>query len=199
MYLHDDRRLVYLANPRTASMATADALMTVGFRHVSPYPHSPRNTHHARLYSVQCPIEDDDVADWTVITTVRNHWDCAVSWMPRPPEGGRKWRVEEFQTRLTNRYIPGDQMFMHADQADVIWRFETLQDDMTRTLRDHDLPMPDLTWNNWSEWRGAPFQSYYSGRTRQYLADRFAGEIARFGYGFDDPDPAYPRPIEAVA
>jgi hypothetical protein len=75
MYVHEDRKLVYLAHPRTASNATVAFLKTCGFVKAL---HPAVADHHAQLGP---PVTLKNRHEWTVATTVRNPLDTVVSWL----------------------------------------------------------------------------------------------------------------------
>ncbi len=192
MYYHRKARVVYLANPRTASQATAAALLTVGFKKAVP------GDHHSRLFEVG-PVTPANRDDWWVFTTCRNHFDAAVSWVfakhqGEPPE----WNVDAFRNAFDGNPWVGLDTLWHrhpftSTVIDEFFRFESLEADLARMLPPRGIAVPELPRINASPGRnGAPYQRFYSPETRAYVAERFETEIAAFGYRFlalgDAPD-----------
>ncbi len=195
MYYHRKARVVYLANPRTASQATAAAFLTVGFEKAKP------GDHHSRLFEVG-PVTPANRDDW-VFTTCRNHFDAAVSWVfakhqGEPPE----WNVDAFRNALEGNPWVGPDTLWHrhpfnSEVVDEFFRFESLEDDLARMLPPRGVAVPELRRINLSPDRnGAPYQFFYSPESRAYVAERFKTEIAAFGYRFIDLGPyANVRPV----
>src|SRR3990167_5337788 len=135
MYVNWDKHLLYLASPRSASVATCDALKTVGF--------SSFRGHHDGLDKAGVLFSKDTRSRWTTIATVRNHWDTVVSWMYWGQRGA-PFSIRDFEKGLANahKWILYDRLFLHADGVDVLWHFESLPADMTVTLSTVGLEMP---------------------------------------------------------
>lgn len=190
MYIHHDAQLIYLAHPRTASVCTATALKKVGFKKMEP-----PSDHHSQLWDRGTPVTRETRDGWTVFTTVRNHWDAAVSWAfkryyrhgmnPDPP-----WGPEAFDYALdwhANRWVKEDTLWhLHAPDADLIMRYENLDDDLASVLGDAGGDVPELVPHNVSREReGAHYAECMTDEGREYIGDRFAAEIERYGYEWD--------------
>lgn len=176
--------MIYLAHPRTASVATSVSLHHVGFKKLEP-----PSDHHSRLWDEGTPVTPGNRSEWTVMTTVRNHWDAAVSWAfkrfkTRDPE---TWDLAAYQCAFeANRWVQPDRMWwLHADDADVILRYESLEEDLRRVLTSRGLSVPTLIRHNVSQnRRGRGYREFFNDESRDYIGDRFSGEIERFGYAF---------------
>jgi hypothetical protein len=197
MYVHESARLVFLAHPRTASVSTAEALKKVGFEmwggahHMRLWEHSPLRP--SEKYPDPRPngkplMTRETRHEWTVFTTVRNHYDTAVSWVFRRfKDRTLDWSVDGFRTALDYNYWvdPHAMWAMHGSDADEILRFETLEGDLRRILSSHGLALSLLPRVNVSKRRfGKGYQELYTASTRAYIAERFAEEIERFDYVF---------------
>jgi len=176
MYLNYGERLVYLASPRTASTATSEALKKqAGF--------APYRDHHGGF-------RENDVlrrSDWKAFTVVRNPWDTVVSWAfwnSKPVETLTPDFIEE-TLMVAHKWISYYKLFLLADQADVICRFENLESDLSAVVGK---PLT-LHPKNVSEWREKrPYQEFYTPEGREYVAERFNSEITKWGYTFDEKD-----------
>lgn len=190
MYYHERARLVYLAHPRTASTATAEALKRVGF--TRPVP----GGHHAELYYPQSPVTEETRSEWTVMTTVRNHWDAAVSWAAQRNASAQcdvlPWPRSLFVEALDpqhNSWVRKRQLYWkHLRHADIVLRYETLAEDLKHVLSIAGLYMPFLARDNISRSRhwGAHYSLYFDNETRDLIGLRFRDEIRRLNYEFDD-------------
>lgn len=203
VYYHPEKRLIYLAHPRTASVATANTLKRVGFEKWG-------GDHHLRLWEHSAPraahlpdprpngselVTKDNRRDWTVFTVVRNQWDTAASWVFRR---FKTWTHPEFnlknlRTALEYNYwvdvdLPiGECRFwgLHSDDADEILRYESLDTDINQLLVRFGLPTISIVRFNVSKHRrGRSYRELHSEETRRYVAEQFSEEIERFGYGF---------------
>lgn len=185
MYIHKARRLIYLAHPRTASVATAAALAHLGFVKLEP-----PSDHHSRLWDEGSPVSRDNRSTWRVLTTVRNHWDAVVSWTFRRfktrKAGDILWDVKLLETALDNRWISGERLWwLHSDDADTVLRYEALEEQLRQVLAEYDLRLPSIPWLNGSRNRpDREYRQFYNPQTQDYVARRFAGEIERFAYAF---------------
>lgn len=172
---------MYLAHPRTASQATAVALMSIGFKKVS---------HHLRLWEVGADIVTRENRDeWLVFTTVRNHFDALVSWVCKRYKRRTytPWDLQAFETALAgNMWVEKNRMWhLHSDDANVVMRYESLESDLAAVLSLKGLDIPRLSKKNVSaERHGRPYQEFYVEATRRYVEERFRHEIERFRYQF---------------
>lgn len=186
MYVHAEKKLIYLAHPRTASSSTADALMKIGFGMCGQKGHHMTLQPKVLVGRYGVPREE-----WTAFTTVRNHWDIAVSfaWTRNDVQKTLPFTVEHFKEALGHAwYRTEHEMFaLHVEDADIILRFEGIQDNLNTFLTRRGLgpvALPHIH-EEWSEKRGGPgYRRFYTDETRAYIADKFYDEIAKFGYTF---------------
>lgn len=129
MYAHPCG-LVYLANPRTASRATADLLLRVGF--------IMEGSHHSRYEDyVSGPRRPEKL--W-IVTTVRDEDEMRASWarhLGTTPEA-----VEAMMP--ANRHIIANWTtgwFPHLAQADQVLNYRRLQEELHAVLDAHGLPL----------------------------------------------------------
>ena len=165
MYAHDESKLIFLANPRTASTAVAGALMGIGFEKIGK--------HH----------EDYKMGEaWTTFAAVRNHWDAALSWVLAH---NFPMSVESLERALDNEYITTHEMWVYH-KLDITMRYEQLGLWLNFILSCSGLPLIKLNKQNVSANRnGKHYREFYTPETRQYIYDRFEDEIVRMGYKYE--------------
>lgn len=181
MYVHRERKLIYLAHPRTGSQATAAALERIGFE-------SQGNHHSSR------PLP----GVWHTITTVRNPWDWAASWRfrwLRRARSERTWEEEQLEAWQTEPWGPGRWekainlgyrdpswasgiLFPYVGPSDQVWRYETLEEG----VRELGAELERVGDN---EWRPGPeYQHLFTETARDWIARLWAPEIEALGYEF---------------
>ena len=170
MYVHKEAKLIFLANPRTASTSVAKALMEIGFE--------KEGAHHSG---------QTDLRPWPTFAVVRNHWDAAVSWVFGLHKGEYKDLVVSVPTiefALDNNGLVFDgRMFPHRADGEI--HYENLQNELNRVLFYWDLPEVDLPWLNVSTRRnGRHYREFHTDETRDYVHSRFKDEIESLGYEF---------------
>ena len=175
MYINWEKRLIYLASPRTASVATSDALLQTGFVRFKG--------HHGGMERAGSL----DRTSFTTFTTVRNHWDTVISWMFWNHHGP-SFSIRSIEKALAEAesWITYHRLFsLHLDHADIVWRYETLRQDMDTTLAKYNLVAPPLARKNVSGGRSSQdYHDYYTPETQEYVHTRFKDEIERLGYTF---------------
>ncbi len=179
MYVDHERRMIYLAHPRTASTATAALLQTKGFE--------PSHGHHSRMWTPGCPITRGEWADYTVFTTIRNHWDTVVSWLHSTLGTHLKEMpligVDDLET-LNPQYVHAHELWwMHTADADVVLRYETLNEDLSRVLgMKVEVPFKNVS----SRRNDKHYSHFYTHYARKFVGVKFAKEIAECRYEFEE-------------
>lgn len=174
MYWHPEDRLLYLASPRTASRATAEALLELGF--------DTDGVHHSSLSDHRPPGFGDG---WRIFTAVRNHFDALLSWAAHEPRTrSMPWGVEalgELVRRMgwSRDDAGGYELFPHRHRCDHLIRYETLEEDLFDVL---DVPV-DLSRRGVSD-RGRELGELYDTDTIGRVWQLFGREIYELGYGF---------------
>jgi len=174
MYIHRKNQKAFLANPKTASQATATALLGMGFRKFH------KHSHHTTT-----PIGlGPDLREYSVAMTVRHPCDAAVSWLYHKNQNLDQPKVtKSFIERLLEdkHYFPHKDLFwgMHVDGANYVLRYEHLEEDLRGWLgEDIALPIIGITAakanRDWRDMITAP--------ARKVLRDRFSEEAAHYGY-----------------
>lgn len=166
----DNFYLAYLAAPRTASKATARALMGIGFERVGE--------HHN--------IDAFDPVAMSAITTVRNHYDTIASF----------WELDSTHIRF-DRWLPtflegspyitrtdgGPRLFGYAALAGVrILRYENLLEDLNDFLVEYGVEK--VTLSQVGKKKPKPYQLYYNSRTSVMVSQYFSTELKEFDYKY---------------
>ena len=169
--------IVFLAHPRTASVAIKRTLRTLGTCHQI-------NGHHG--------MDVDKIpSNAMVVAVVRNPWDLFVSWWfkrraDRSPFYGLP--LEEFMPLLmehNGQYFKDGKLFYMAKFANKILSFEHLQAHFDLMLVEVGYSPKDLVIANQSAARPKrTYQEHYTKDAKQWVAEHFAEEIKRYGYQF---------------
>lgn len=181
MYLleGDDVRsdLVFLAHPRTASVAIKWTLSDLGtLRQISG--------HHG--------MDETQISSGALVfATVRNPWDLFVSWWfkrraERSPFYG--FPLEEFMPLLyknNGQYFKGGKLFYMTEYTNTILSYEHLQAHFDLMLVGIGYSPKDLVIANKSDNRPSrSYREYYTSASKRWVAETFAEEIEKYGYQF---------------
>lgn len=147
MYVHRDTGLVFLANPRTGSRATARALLGIGFQLVGDH-HSNTGADRERAFAMVIeglfPVPDGREHERILkpFSTVRDLRTVLESW-------GRHLKRPELSHGDVLDRMPGNlpmvagweswTMFPHAQASDRLLRYENLEADLNELLDEHGL------------------------------------------------------------
>lgn len=185
MYIHHEAKLIYLAHPRTASIATSTTLRKIGFKKLEP-----PSDHHSQLWDQGTPVTRENRHEWTVFTTVRNHWDAMISWaFKKYRQEPKVWDQRVFDHVFKgNRWVTDDRLWwLHLEEADVVLRYENLQEDFNSVLSKHGIDPPTLLRENVGRERnGKPYWIFYDRQTKKYIYEKFKKEIDQLGYTFEE-------------
>lgn len=169
MYVHEEKRIAFIAHPRTASTATGAALLGLGFTQwVNHHGINPKW----------------DPTDWTVFATVRNPFDLMVSWYYHK----KKYQAAPFQEWLpkflaeSNMYL--DQgLFFGVPHCTRVLSYERLQDDFNLVLVESGFPPIEIPYKNVSIARpDKPLSEYYDHKLINLMKAHFGEEIKSHGY-----------------
>lgn len=178
MYIIPDWKFCFLASPRTGSKAIAKVLtekygaILVGSHHTTPDEHSE--------YKLN--------SEWTICSTIRNHWDALISWWFKIERRGRMTPLAEFLPRFCEsnpNFVSNRQLWWkNIPFTNHPLRYEHLNADLDQALVAVGLPPVDLSVITDSKRNGAPYQVFYKGATSEWVAKYFQEEIDRYGYKF---------------
>jgi len=168
MYVHEEKGLCFIAHPRTASTATGQVLLSLGFNQVI--------NHHGFKPGL-IPKH------WDVFSTVRDPFDVLVSWYwkSRREQDFKDW-LPVF-IRDSNEYLDRG-LFFGAPYCQYRMHYETLQEDFNWVLVTHGFPPTEIPRRNVSERRdGRSLADYYDSKLTNLIQDHFGKEIRQNGYG----------------
>ena len=179
MYVIRDKKFVFLAAPRTGSKAVAKALLEQrGAILIGSHPTTPEDHPEYEIGK-----------DWTVCSTIRNHWDAMISWY---------FKIERLENAMTPliKFLPhfcaNNPSFVRdrklwwktTTQSNTVLRHEWLQADLDVALVKAGMAPAELTPVFDSKRIGTPYQVCYKRPERLWVQDYFADEIERYGYKF---------------
>ena len=162
MYILPAKKIAFIAHPRTASTATRDALLALGFEQLG--------THH-EVKPNWCP------KGWVIGTTIRNPLDVLVSWYFKtakelPFAEWLPWFLDH-----PNHYL-AQGMFFGLLYATHVLRFEHLPKDFAAFLRANKLPDIEIPRRNVSPCRqGRSCHAMYDDGLYRLVESRFKKEI----------------------
>ena len=167
MYMHHEKKIGFIAHPRTASSATAHTLMKMGFE-IDNYGH------HGMVY-----VPD---VDWKVFSTVRNPFDVLVSWYYS------KEREHNFNDWLPIflrdcHHFRGVRMFFGRFICTHVLHYETLQDDFDGLCNDFDFHPRTIEKRNVSPHRTHEgYMTHYNFSRARQVIQRFRDDFTENGY-----------------
>jgi len=166
MYVHHEKKIGFIAHPRTASSATAHTLMKMGFEIV--------NSHHG-MWDV---LNDE----WKFFCTVRNPFDVLVSWFysQRREKPFDLW-LPEFLSGC--QFLQGPRMFFGRPNCTHVLHFETLQDDFDGLCNDMGFQPTTIEHRNVSVNRKPQgFMTYYNFDRARQVIKRFRDDFTDNNY-----------------
>ncbi len=145
---------------------------------------------HSSLQDYCAQLEVEEFSRLLKITSVRNPWDRCVSFFFSKHRGAVEWSPAAFEGFIHNTVHPhASYLALEAqacnpfDHVDVVLRFERLSQDFASLCNSLGIYAAELPRLNASS-RG-DYRSYFTTqRAIDLVADKFALEIARFGYDF---------------
>lgn len=143
---------------------------------------------HSTLAEYQAALGETQFGNLYRFTCVRNPWDRMVSYYFTPTQKAEGWDRKEFRKIILRaatvadylRLGTGDDPFRNVD---YIMRFENLGDDFRRVCATLDISPTRLPRYNRSN--REHYSRYYDHELRELVGTRFAAEIERFGYAFE--------------
>lgn len=186
MYLHPEKKLVFLAQPHTASHSIAEALLLNGFQlgksNISVVAGAQRRPFHHADLDVGGHVRPENRHEWTVFSVVRNHFDLVLSRAWKFANYAADFKGEEkwFRKALTPTWWVGqDTLFgRFRPQSDILLRFEILQEELEDITGPITLPV--IHENPHRQERS--YREFYTPETRAMVEDRFWLEMKELGY-----------------
>lgn len=168
MYIHQEKKVAFIAHPRTASSTTGYHLLQLGFEIVRDH-HYTDNKHLIGMHIVSA--------------TVRDPFDVLVSWyfnQNREQGTFKKW-LPVFLDGCA--HLQGGTMFPGLKYCSHVMRYELLQDDFDDLMAISGFPQTTLTHRNVSKGRSGDYMRYYrDDAIRQMVVDRFRQDFIDLDY-----------------
>ncbi len=144
---------------------------------------------HSTLAEYRAALGEDRFHRLYKFTCVRNPWDRMVSYYFRPTQHIGELDRKEFRKVISKALSVAD--YLRLDKGDddpfanvdYIIRFERLADDFRSVCAILGIPPVSLPQYNRSS--RVHYSKYYDDKLRELVRKRFAGEIERFDYTFE--------------
>lgn len=186
MYIHLAAKIVFLAQPRTASRAIAAALLKIGF--------VLKQTHHDSLSDmspyIKDPIEIDP--DWIIMSAVRNHFDIFISWwFKRGHCYSYPWGVMFLKLVIGDEYLDPSRevtrrmFWKYRKESTHLIRFEDVEVNLNKILALRDLGPVSLDHIGGKKGR-LHYKEYHTPETRAFIEDMFGAEMQELGYAYEE-------------
>lgn len=168
-------KVLVLAHPRTASTVLRNAILEQGAMLINP--------HHV---GIDHPEVVKHHRGEPVLTVIRNPYDMLVSWwfvrtFNRPHRPTLTEFVKTFRDQKEN-FIRGGKILYHTPAADIVLRYESLDQDLNPALVGCGVEPVVLPHSNRTGGKDKPWQSYYDQAAIKAANDRFGEEISSHGY-----------------
>ncbi len=183
MWILPEKKICFLANPKTASLATAQTLEMLGFKSFGDQHCIPAASGWRRWQEI------DDT--WIVFSTVRNHFDLMVSWFfhnTKTPAASKYfgWPFERFLYEWAHnpKWFRNNQVYWERTPlCNRILRYETLQTDFCDLLTGCGLQDLTLQVANVSKNRRArAHHGFYSKKSIEFMVSKFGAEMSLYNY-----------------
>jgi Sulfotransferase family len=122
-------------------------------------------------------------------TCVRNPWDRMVSYYFTPTQSPETWDRKKFRSIISKAVSVADYLRLGPGEkdpfanVDYVMRFENLADDFRIVCAALDISPTILPQYNRSN--RDHYSKYYDDELRELVCERFAAEIERFNYAFE--------------
>jgi hypothetical protein len=145
---------------------------------------------HSTLSEYREALSEKQFRNLYKFTSVRNPWDRMVSYYFTPTQKSEGWSRENFLGIISRAISVADYLRLDEGEedpfanVDQIIRFENLADDFRTVCGRLDISPPALPQYNRST--RERYSKYYDAELRELVRARFAAEIERFGYTFEE-------------
>jgi hypothetical protein len=145
---------------------------------------------HSTLREYYDALGDEQFRDLCKFTCVRNPWDRMVSYYFTPTQNLETWNRKKFRGIISKTVSAADYLRLDNGEGDpfanvdYIMRFESLADDfrvVCTTIGISPSSLPQYNRSNREH-----YSKYYDDELRELVRNRFATEIERFGYTFEE-------------
>jgi Sulfotransferase family len=145
---------------------------------------------HSTLAEYRAALGEAWFRDLYKFTCVRNPWDRMVSYYFGTTSLVEAWDRTEFKKLILKAVSVTDYLRLDKGESDpfgnvdYVMRFENLADDF-RTV-SMKLGIPDAPLPRYNRSNREHYSKYYDTDLRELIRKRFAPEIDRFGYAFEE-------------
>ena len=145
---------------------------------------------HSTLSEYREALGAEQFRSFYKFTCVRNPWDRMVSYYFTPTQSLETWNRKKFHDMISKAVSVADYLRLDDEEqdpfanVDCIMRFENLIDDF-RTVCSR-LEISTATLPRYNRSTREPYSKYYDDELRELVRTRFAAEIERFGYTFEE-------------
>jgi len=144
---------------------------------------------HSTLREYRDALGDEQFCSLYKFTCVRNPWDRMVSYYFTPTQSPETWDRKRFREIISKAVSVADYLRLDPDEedpfanVDYIMCFENLVDDF-RTVCGR-LGISPSTLPRYNRSSREHYSKYYDDELRELVRMRFAAEIERLGYKFE--------------
>ena len=144
---------------------------------------------HSMLAEYRTALGEAEFANLYKFTCVRNPWDRMVSYYFTPTQNAEVWDRKKFRKIISSAVSVADYLRLDKGKEDpfanvnYIMRFENLVDDFRAVCAALDISPTNLPQYNRSN--REHYSKYYDDDLRELVRVRFAAEIERFAYAFE--------------
>jgi sulfotransferase famil protein len=145
---------------------------------------------HSTLHEYRDALGDKQFGSLYKFTCVRNPWDRMVSYYFTPTQSPENFDRKKFRRIISEAVSIADYLRLDRDEedpfanVDYVMRFENLAEDFRAVCGTLDISPATLPRYNRSN--REHYSKYYDDELRQLATKRFALEIERFGYAFEE-------------
>jgi len=144
---------------------------------------------HSTLSEYYDALGNEQFRNLYKFTCVRNPWDRMVSYYFTPTQNPETWNRKKFRETISKAVSVSDYLRLDNSEGDPfanvdrIMQFENLADDFRAVCAAIGIPPPALPQYNRSS--REHYSKYYDDELCELVRARFAAEIERFNYTFD--------------
>ena len=145
---------------------------------------------HSTLAEYRAALGEMEFGNLYKFTCVRNPWDRMVSYYFTPTQNTSAWDRKKFRKAIVKLLPVANYLRLDKGRGDpfanvnYIMRFENLADDFRAVCAALDISPAPLPRYNRSH--REHYSKYYDDELRELAGARFAAEIERFGYTFEE-------------
>lgn len=145
---------------------------------------------HSTLSEYHNALGDEQFRILYKFTCVRNPWDRMVSYYFTPTQNPETWNRKKFRGIISKAVSVSEYLRLSNDEVnpfanvDRIMRFENLADDFRAVCTAIGISPANLPQYNRSH--REHYSKYYDDELRELVRARFAAEIERFDYKFEE-------------